>query len=79
MVGAVFAPVAGLAVDKFGPRRVIVTAFPLFSLGIAACATANALWQLYVFYIQEGYAKALKKSSPMIAWSVSSYFSMGAL
>ena len=29
--------------------------------------------------IREGYAKALKKSSPVIAWSVSSYFSIGAL
>jgi MFS family permease len=51
LVGTIFAPMAGLALDRFGPRRVILTAFPLFVLGIAACATTTALWQLYVFYI----------------------------
>ena len=44
------APLAGLSVDRLGPRRIIVSAFPLFAIGIALCAAAKALWELYACY-----------------------------
>jgi MFS family permease len=50
VVSILLAPLAGRAVDKFGPRRIIVPAFWVFGAGIAVCATATALWQLYLYY-----------------------------
>lgn len=50
VVSTLLAPLAGMAVDRFGPRRIIVQAFWVFGAGIAVCATATALWQLYLYY-----------------------------
>lgn len=45
------APLAGRLIDWFGPRRVVLFSFPVFSFGIALCSQATQLWQLYVIYI----------------------------
>lgn len=50
VVSILLAPLAGLAVDRFGPRRIIVSALWVFGAGIAVCATATTLWQLYLYY-----------------------------
>jgi MFS family permease len=50
VVSILLAPPAGLAVDRFGPRRIIVPSFLVFGAGITVCATATALWQLYLYY-----------------------------
>lgn len=50
LAGAVLAPLAGTVVDRVGPRRVITAAFPIFGIGVAACAAAQSVWQLYAIY-----------------------------
>ncbi len=42
-------PIQGMLVDRFGPRRVVLTSIPLFALSLAALYFTPA--NLYVFYL----------------------------
>jgi MFS transporter, ACDE family, multidrug resistance protein len=44
-----FAPIAGLAVQRLGERRVYVSALLTVSLSTGACAVAQTYWQLLLF------------------------------
>ena len=51
LASTVSAPLAGRMVDRFGPRVVIPSTFPVFAVGILLCSQATALWHLYLIYI----------------------------
>jgi EmrB/QacA subfamily drug resistance transporter len=47
-------PLTGWAADRFGTKRLYILAVVLFTLGSAACATAQSLEMLVVFRILQG-------------------------
>lgn len=46
----VLAPLVGLNIDRFGPRRVVITGLALLSLAAASMSQVNALWQLHLVF-----------------------------
>lgn len=56
---AVFVPVSGWAADRFGARRVFITAILLFTLSSIACAGAQNVLQLIIARIIQGMAGAM--------------------
>jgi MFS family permease len=48
MVHGLSGPVLGWLVERFGPRRVIVTGAALIGAGLALAAETRAAWQLYL-------------------------------
>jgi MFS family permease len=50
-----FAPVMGLAVDRFGPRRIILPGMVAFSIAVAAISTVgSATWQWWTMWVVVG-------------------------
>ena len=45
----VVSPLQGMLVDRFGPRRVVLTSIPLFALSLAAIYFTPA--NIYVYYL----------------------------
>ncbi len=45
----VMSPLQGMLVDRFGPRRVVLTSIPLFALSLAAIYFTPA--NIYVYYL----------------------------
>lgn len=56
---AVFVPISGWAADRFGARRVFITAIAMFTLSSVACALAQNLVQLVVARSFQGIAGAM--------------------
>jgi EmrB/QacA subfamily drug resistance transporter len=56
---ALFVPVSGWAADRFGPRRVFVSAIVLFMAASVACACASSLLQLSLARLAQGAAGAM--------------------
>lgn len=56
---AVFVPISGWAADRFGARRVFVTAITLFALSSVACAASQSLGQLVAARVAQGMAGAM--------------------
>src|SRR5690606_34342683 len=56
---AVFVPISGWAADRFGARRVFITAIAMFTLSSVACALAQSLVQLVVARSFQGIAGAM--------------------
>ena len=56
---AVFAPGSGWVADKFGARRVFVTAMLVFLVGSMACGLSNSLGQLVAARILQGAGGAM--------------------
>lgn len=56
---AVFVPISGWAADRFGSRRVFISAILLFTLSSVACAGAQSLAQLVAARIMQGVAGAM--------------------
>lgn len=56
---AVFVPVSGWAADKYGAKRVFITAIALFTLSSVACALAQNVPQLVLARIVQGMAGAM--------------------
>ena len=56
---ALFVPVSGWAADRFGPRRVFVSAIVLFTLASVACACSGSLLQLSLARMAQGAAGAM--------------------
>ncbi len=50
MVHGLSGPVLGWLVERFGPRRVIVTGAALIGAGLALAAETRAAWQLYLAF-----------------------------
>lgn len=47
---AVVAPLAGLLLDRYGPRRVVVSGLGLMAVGLAACSQVHALWHFTLLF-----------------------------
>ena len=56
---ALFVPVSGWAADRFGPRRVFISAIVLFTLASVACACAGSLLQLSLARLAQGASGAM--------------------
>src|SRR5690606_11444686 len=56
---AVFVPVSGWAADRFGARRVFITAIVLFTVSSVACALAQNLTHLVMARTVQGMAGAM--------------------
>jgi EmrB/QacA subfamily drug resistance transporter len=56
---AVFVPISGWAAERFGARRIFITAIVLFSLSSIACAVSQNLMQLVLSRIAQGAAGAM--------------------
>ncbi|MBJ7263737.1 MAG: MFS transporter, partial [Burkholderiaceae bacterium] len=56
---AIFVPISGWAADRFGARRVFVTAIALFALSSVACAMSANVTQLVIARIAQGIAGAM--------------------
>jgi sugar phosphate permease len=44
------APLSGMLVDRFGPRRIMSGALALIALGLAGMLMLDSLWQLHLFW-----------------------------
>ncbi len=56
---ALFVPVSGWAADRFGPRRVFISAIVLFTAASVACACSGSLLQLSLARLAQGAAGAM--------------------
>jgi EmrB/QacA subfamily drug resistance transporter len=56
---ALFVPVSGWAADRFGPRRVFISAIVLFTLASVACAGSGSLLQLSLARLAQGASGAM--------------------
>lgn len=56
---AMLIPVSGWLADRFGTRRVFMTAVSLFTLGSLACALSSSLTALVVFRVIQGIGGAM--------------------
>lgn len=56
---AVFVPISGWAADRFGAKRVFITAILLFTLSSVACAASQSIAQLVVSRVVQGLAGAM--------------------
>ena len=55
LTSALFIPLAGRLVDRYGPRKVLLLFTALFGLIlISSCFLSEAIWQLYLFYFALG-------------------------
>ncbi len=59
LAAALFVPVSGWAADRFGPRRVFITAIVLFVLSSLACAASSSLLELSLSRLLQGAAGAM--------------------
>jgi len=59
LAAALFVPVSGWAADRFGPRRVFVSAIVLFTAASIACACSGSLLQLSLARMAQGAAGAM--------------------
>ncbi|MDP9375002.1 MAG: MFS transporter, partial [Chloroflexota bacterium] len=51
LVGAALLTVVGTAIERFGPRRVVLVGMAALGAGVLALAVVTAPWQLYVAYL----------------------------
>ncbi|HEY9216848.1 MAG TPA: MFS transporter, partial [Phenylobacterium sp.] len=59
LAAAVFLPISGWAADKFGAKRVFVSAMVLYALSSGACGFANSLLELVLARLLQGVAGAM--------------------
>ncbi len=50
VVHALFAPVTGAIVDRFGPRKLFPMGSALLIMGLVAASQITAIWHLYIFF-----------------------------
>ena len=50
VVHALFAPMTGTLIDRFGPRKLFPIGAILLIMGLVAASRITAIWQLYVFF-----------------------------
>lgn len=51
IVGPLFGFIAGWVIDKFGPRRLMLTGILLGGLALVGLSMMTSLWQFYLFYL----------------------------
>lgn len=51
IIGPLFGFIAGWCIDKFGPRRLMLTGILMGGLALVGLSMMTSLWQLYLFYI----------------------------
>jgi sugar phosphate permease len=51
VVGPLFGFFAGWIIDKFGPRRLMLTGIVMGGLALIGLSMMTALWQFYIFYL----------------------------
>lgn len=56
---AVFVPISGWAADRFGARRIFISAIVLFTLSSIACAASQSLWHMVLARTIQGAAGAM--------------------
>ncbi len=56
---AVFVPISGWAADRFGARRIFLTAIIIFTASSVACAASQTLEQLVAARVLQGIAGAM--------------------
>jgi len=59
LAAAVFVPVSGWAADRFGAKKVFITAIAIFTLSSMTCALAGSLIQLVVSRVMQGLGGAM--------------------
>ena len=59
LASAVFLPISGWMADRFGAKKIFMTAIVLYALSSAACGFANSLTQLVIFRLAQGCAGAM--------------------
>lgn len=59
LAAAVFMPISGWAADRFGAKRVFLTAMALYAVSSAACGLANSLLDLVLARVAQGIAGAM--------------------
>ena len=50
LVQALLSPVCGMLIDRWGPRRVVVSGLLSMAVGLAACRVVQELWHLTVLF-----------------------------
>ncbi len=50
LVYAFFAPIAGILMDRFGPRKVFPLGGLLIGLGLIACSSADTVWEFFIYF-----------------------------
>lgn len=50
VVHALFAPVTGVLIDRFGPRKLFPLGAIFLGMGLIAASRITALWHLYIFF-----------------------------
>jgi MFS family permease len=50
VVHALFSPVTGVLIDRFGPRKLFPLGAVILALGLTAASRTTALWHLYLFF-----------------------------
>jgi sugar phosphate permease len=51
VIGPIFGFIAGLVIDKFGPRRLMLTGIVLGGVALIGLSMMTSLWQFYLFYL----------------------------
>jgi sugar phosphate permease len=51
IVGPIFGFIAGWVIDKFGPRRLMLTGILLGGIALIGLSRMTTLWQFYLFYL----------------------------
>ena len=74
---ALIAPIAGMMLDRHGPRLVYALGMSLAALGIGLTALASELWQLVAFYGIVGGLGFAAISPSLVSTTVASYFDRG--
>jgi len=50
IVQAILAPISGVLIDRWGPRRVVVAGLLSMAVGLAACSGVQELWHFTVLF-----------------------------
>ena len=74
---ALIAPIAGMMLDRHGPRLIYALGMSLAALGVGLTALASELWQLVVFYGIVGGLGFAAISPSLVSTTVASYFDRG--
>jgi len=51
IVGPIFGFIAGWVIDRYGPRRLMLTGIVLGGLALVGLSVMTSLWQFYIFYL----------------------------
>ncbi len=64
---AIFAPLTGILIDRFGTRRLIMVGFALLAVCYFAYGSVQALWQIYLIHVGFSVVLAFAGLVPVVA------------